>query len=552
MAALNADTSATAETMAGEILGSGFTINSATYSGDPNSSGTYTDGDTTNPDVLPSDTGVILSTGNVADFANATGANNQSGGTSSNTSGTDGVSQFDTAAGTGTFDASYLEINFTPEPGQTSLNIEFRFYSEEYNEYVYSNFNDIALVQLDGVTQPISVGSGEISVNGINNAGAVNPTNGSEANDPNPGNGQFDSANPNLYVDNAGGTYATEMDGFTVTLSLDIPVVPGVPQTLFIGIADVGDSAWDSSIVIASNNSDATDTDPIATDDMGIETFGANPKTVDVLANDTDPNGQTLTITEINGVSVVAGDTVTLATGQEVTLNANGTITLVNVGGATGPASFSYTISDTDGNTDSAFVSFDAQPICFVEGMRIATPHGQRLIEDIVPGDRVLTRDHGVQTVRWHGIRTLAGGPKVNPIEIAPGKFGNDRPLLLSPQHRILVGDMRTQLYFGEEEVLIAAKHLVDGHLVRIREVAEVTYHHILFDQHEIVFSEGVPTESFHPGHYSLPGLDSRSRQELFELFPQLRSDPVGFGPSARMSVKAAMAGVLLEPQPCH
>jgi len=235
MPALNADTNATAVAMASEILGGGFTIDSATYTGAAASSGIYTDGDTTNPDVLPSDTGVILSTGNVASFANATGANNTAGGTSTGTSSADGVGIFDTAAGNNTFDAAYMTIVFTPEPGQTSLNLEFRFYSEEYNEYVYSDFNDIALVQLDGVTQPISVGSGEISVNGINNAGQENPNFGDEANDPNPGNGQFDSANPNLYIDNGDGAYATEMDGFTVTLSLDIPVTPGVQQTLVIG-----------------------------------------------------------------------------------------------------------------------------------------------------------------------------------------------------------------------------------------------------------------------------------------------------------------------------
>ena len=144
MPALNTDTSATAQDMAQLIFGSGFNITGATYSGATGSSATYSGGDASNPNVLPADTGVILSTGNVDSFANATGANNQSGGTSTNTTGGNGVSVFDTAAGGSTFDASYLEVTFTPEPGQTSLNIEFRFYSEEYNEYVYSNFNDIA------------------------------------------------------------------------------------------------------------------------------------------------------------------------------------------------------------------------------------------------------------------------------------------------------------------------------------------------------------------------------------------------------------------------
>lgn len=546
MVALNADTSANAVAMATEILGSGFTINSATYFGDSASSATFTDGDTTNPGILPSDSGVIFSTGNVSGFANATGANNTTGGTTTNTGGVDGNAAFDAAAGQSTFDASYLEITFTPEPGQTSINIEFRFYSEEYNEYVYSNFNDIALVQLDGVTQPISVGSGEISVNGINDAGNVNPTNGSEANDPNPGNGQFDSANPNLYIDNANGAFATEMDGFTVTLSLDIPVTPGVTQTLMIGIADVGDTAYDSSIVIASNNvPDTTDTDPIATDDTGIETWGANPKTVDILSNDTDPTGQSLTITQINGVNVVAGQVVTLPTGQDVTLNLNGTITLVNTGGNLGSTSFSYTVADTDGNTDSAFVTFDAAPICYCDGAMIETPSGPRSVESLRVGDYVLTRDEGPKPIRWVGSRHMFASETHAPIEFDIGAIGNDRVLRVSPQHRVLRTGYSPQMYFGEDEVLVAARHLVNGSNIRKLATGHVSYHHLMFDRHQIITADGAPSESYQPGDYSLPGLHDKTREELFEVFPELRSNIGDFGQAARMSILGSMAPLL-------
>ncbi|SFR43307.1 Hint domain-containing protein [Litoreibacter janthinus] len=542
MAALNADTTASAVAMASEILGAGFTINTATYSGAAGSSGTYTAGDTTNPGVLPSDSGVIFSTGNVSTFANASGGNNNSGSTSANTAGIDNSTPF----GSGTFDASYLEINFTPEPGQTSLNIEFRFYSEEYNEYVYSNFNDIALVQLNGVTQPISVGSGEISVNGINDAGNSNPTNGSEANDPNPGNGQFDSANPNLYIDNSGGAYATEMDGFTVTLSMDIPVTPGVAQTLLIGIADVGDASYDSAIVIASNNvPDTTDTDPIAADDTGIQTWGSNPKTVDVLSNDSDPNGQILTITQINGVAVTSGQTVTLNTGQTVTLNPNGTITLVNTGGQTGLTSFSYTVSDTDGNTDSAFVTFDAAPICFCQGAMIETLSGLRPVEALRPGDMVLTRDAGPQPIRWVGHRQMVANAQHAPVEFAAGAIGNKRVMRVSRQHRLLHDSHLAQLYFAQDEVLIAARHLVNGTTVRQLPKGPVRYFHVMFDRHQIITADGVPSESFQPGDYSLPGLHDAAREELFAIFPELRSNPNGYGGAARETVSGAIAHVL-------
>ncbi len=548
MPAIDANTSASALDMATEIFGPGFVIDGAVYSGDAGSSGTYSNGDTTNPGVLPSDSGVILSTGLVSNFANATGANNQDGGTSTDTAGIDGSTVFNTAAGAFTFDASILEVTFTPEPGQTSLNLEFRFYSEEYNEYVYSNFNDIALVQLDGVTQPISVGSGEISVNGINNAGTVNPSFGDQANDANPGNGVFDSANPNLYIDNTGGIFATEMDGFTVTLSLDIAVTPGVQQTLLIGIADVGDQLWDSSIVIASNNSpDATDNDPVAVDDTGIVLDGLVPETVDLLANDTDPNGQTLTITQINGVGVVANDMVTLNTGQTITLNSDGTITLVNTGENLGQSSFSYTVVDTDGNTDSAFVTFDAVPICFCAGTLIDTTRGPVPVEALGIGDQVLTHDDGPQPIRWIGHRQMAARCAATaPVVFEAGSMGNDWPLQVSPQHRLLQSGHLSELYFGSHEVLAAAIHLINGQTIRQKIGGRVEYFHLMFDRHQIISANGVPSESYQPGAYSLPGLEPVAREGLFDTFPALRLNPVAYSACARPSVKGQMAALLV------
>lgn len=99
-------------------------------------------------------------------------------------------------------------------------------------------------------------------------------------------------------------------------------------------------------------------------------------------------------------MSVSAGSIVSLPTGQTVTLNGNGTITIINTGSGTGPTSFSYTVSDSDGNTDSAFVTFDAAPICFCAGAMIETPSGPRAIEYLRPGDLVVTRDHGPQPIR--------------------------------------------------------------------------------------------------------------------------------------------------------
>ena len=105
------DTSATALDMAQNIFGDGVTVTGATFSGDNDSSGIYTGGDSVAPGVTPGDTGVILSTGDAGDFTNSSGQSNQSNSTSTNTSGVNNNSQLNTAAGSRTYDAAILDVD---------------------------------------------------------------------------------------------------------------------------------------------------------------------------------------------------------------------------------------------------------------------------------------------------------------------------------------------------------------------------------------------------------------------------------------------------------
>jgi hypothetical protein len=101
-------------------------------------------------------------------------------------------------------------------------------------------------------------------------------------------------------------------------------------------------------------------------------------------------------------------------------------------------------------------------------------------------------------------------------------------------------------MYFGESEVLVAAKHLLIDDRVHREDCEEVTYVHILFDQHEVILAESAPTESFHPGQLGLDGIDEAAREELFMIFPELRTNPNGFGKAARQSLKSFEAQLLL------
>ncbi len=201
------------------------------------------------------------------------------------------------------------------------------------------------------------------------------------------------------------------------------------------------------------------------------------------------------------------------------------------------------TISYTDAENGSAtladgttvtFADIENIIICFTHNTLIRTPFGERPIQDLHPGDFVLTRDRGPQPMRWIGKRTVPGRGRIAPIRFAAGAFGNDAPLFVSPQHRMLHRSGVANLYFDTPEVMVPAKHLENGTSVRQIEVPQVTYYHMLFDRHEVVWANGALSESFHPGAEGLTAIAPQAREELFTLFPELRVNPNDYGATAR------------------
>lgn len=523
---LNYDTHASAMEMANTIFGDGAQVVNASYTGARNSSAIYSGGDSISPDATPSDSGVIFSTGNAGDFTNSAGGGgwwgggssdpNQSTNTSTDTRGPDNQADFNALAGAPTHDASYMDVDFIPS-GDT-LTMQFVFSSEEYPEYVNSLYNDAVGVWVNGQPVDMTVGTGDANVDNLSGM-----------------------SNINLYNDNTHDAFNTEMDGFTVTLSLKMAVVPGQVNSIRIGIADVGDSAYDSNLLIAANS---VQTSLIALNDE-LNLAPDHTKTIDVLQNDHGASGSTLTVTHINGHAVSAGDSITLPSGQTVTLNADGTFD-IEADANIGHANFTYTIEDGLGHTDTAFVTVNTVP-CFVAGTMILTPSGEVAVETLVPGDLVVTNDRGPQPLRWIGRRIVAAEGAMAPIRIRAGTFGPHRDLRVSPQHRILLRDTMAELLFGDPEVLIAAKHLVDGVSVVVEPGGEVEYVHLLFDRHEVLWSEGLETESFLPGPQTSGGFEDEILHEIRTLFPEI--DPrtgEGYSPAARRALRRYEAELLI------
>lgn len=191
---------------------------------------------------------------------------------------------------------------------------------------------------------------------------------------------------------------------------------------------------------------------------------------------------------------------------------------------------------------------------CFTPGTMIATPRGEVPVESLREGDRVITRDNGIQEIRWTGNRTLnraelAEGQNLKPILIKAGSLGRNLPerdMLVSPQHRVLVTGETPQLYFEESEVLVAAKHLVGKQGVSVMDTMRTTYIHFMFDRHEVVLSDGAWTESFQPGDQSLGAMGQATRDEIIALFPELATEGgLTDYAAARRSLKAHEAKLL-------
>ncbi len=259
-------------------------------------------------------------------------------------------------------------------------------------------------------------------------------------------------------------------------------------------------------------------------------------------------------------VGAAAGDLIDGGSGGDDfdTLDLAGAGPLRVVFDANDPEAGTVQFLDTNGVVTGTLTFFEIESVipCFTAGTRIVTPAGSVPVEALSPGDLVLTRDHGAVPLRWIGRRQishqeLCANPRLRPVVFARGALGAGLPLAdiaFSPQHRMLVQSHEAELMFGENEVLVAARHFMGRAGIRQALPEDgVTYVHLLFDSHEIVLTEGIWSESFQPGEHVLGDMDAAQRDEVLELFPALRDGkPAVRYLAARITLKAHEARMVL------
>ncbi|MFW2589746.1 Hint domain-containing protein [Sagittula sp. SSi028] len=241
----------------------------------------------------------------------------------------------------------------------------------------------------------------------------------------------------------------------------------------------------------------------------------------------------------ITDAAQAAGDSISGGTGPDDTLDYD----VLDLTGS-GPRTINAVEDPDDSGAFRGTVTFETGAvlqfsgieniICFGRGTQITTNTGQKAVETLEVGDLVATVDHGMQPIRWIGStklspEDLAAKPKLAPIRIRAGALGDGLPLQdlwVSRQHRVLLRSKIADRMFGNPEVLVPAVKLQGIEGIDIDyEATDVEYFHILFDRHEVVFSNGAATESLFTGPEAMKSVSAEAREEILELFPDIASE---------------------------
>jgi hypothetical protein len=273
-------------------------------------------------------------------------------------------------------------------------------------------------------------------------------------------------------------------------------------------IGDIDQGGWDDQVTVTAIDANG---DPVTIDVSGTTHHTVTTSSTSVI---------------VEGESDDSDETGPLGTGSDdVNFFIEGPLSQVTIVFEAGPDAIGA------GYVDFGLFAADPAPICFSRGTLIETDRGAVLIEDLSDGDLGFTQDNGYQPIRWIGNRRLSRtqletNPKLSPIRIQAGALGHGLPeqdLLVSPQHRVLLRNKIAMNMFEVPEVLVPANKLLVLPGIDIDENCDgVEYYHMLFKQHEIVFSNGSPTESLFTGPEALKAVSPEAREEIAALFPEI------------------------------
>jgi len=131
-----------------------------------------------------------------------------------------------------------------------------------------------------------------------------------------------------------------------------------------------------------------------------------------------------------------------------------------------------------------------------VAGSVIMTLEGEMPVQFLSPGDRVVTRDTGMATIKAVRPRKLV----CDAVAIMAGSLGHTRPdrdVVVPAGQKILIRDWRAEALFGQKQAMIPAAQLVDGEFLTLHEGVELTIYEIEFDRAHVIYADGLEVASY-------------------------------------------------------
>jgi len=178
----------------------------------------------------------------------------------------------------------------------------------------------------------------------------------------------------------------------------------------------------------------------------------------------------------------------------------------------------------------------------FSRGSLVETEFGPVAIEDLQPGDRVLTTDDKAETVLWKGSTTLVpgrpgpSGRNLRLTRIMADSFGMQRPMsyvLAGPSARLLNTPNHLRALVGGAQMLTPVQEFIDGmNVIETAPPTAVELYHICLPRHAVIRVGGLEFETYHPGTSALRMVSHAMRSLFLNLFAHI-DNPGDFGPLA-------------------
>lgn len=176
----------------------------------------------------------------------------------------------------------------------------------------------------------------------------------------------------------------------------------------------------------------------------------------------------------------------------------------------------------------------------FTRGSLVDTENGPIAVEDLLPGDRLISHDGGALTLMWKGNTSLFPAQSTNSrrnnklTSFMADSFGVQKPMscvMAGPAARLLLTPPHLRAIAGTTPILTPVHEFHDGmNIVETAPPTPVVVFHLCLERHAVIKIGGLEFETYHPGPQALRLTSHAMRTLYLNMFSHI-DQPSDFGP---------------------